>query len=158
RHRIEIGGIDRSPVIATDARVDQVDKAATPTRPALFESETTVAAGGKLHRREVAARILEIAPAIASTGHLIHVRKHFTQLAGDGFDVAILPLVSDGADVIRVEHQRIRLKGQRAEGADDEVVRNVAIRLLARALRIAHLKGFLARPATAGGVCRSADL
>src|SRR6266446_3730147 len=126
--RAEDGGdirrLDRSPILAADACMDQVNITAAPVRAALFDRQAIVGTNGKFHGAEVAAPD-EIAPSVALSRHLVHVREVLAQIGIAGVDIAVLPLMTDRADIIRIEYQDIGLDCQNSKVIEDQVMRNI---------------------------------
>ena len=83
---------------------------------------------------------------------MVHVDKLIVQGPRDGFYVAVLPLMSDRTDVVRVEDQTISLEIESADLTDHKIMGDLAIRDRTRALRVAMLEIHHRRAAAAARV------
>jgi hypothetical protein len=122
--------------------VDHVNISFAPPGAAFFDGPAVARAGGKLHRAQIIA-LDEIAPVCAVSRHLVHVGKVVAQIAVARFYKASPVLMTNRADICRVEGHDIGFYFELADRGDDEIMGNPAIRYLDRgvALRQPNCRG-----------------
>ena len=125
---VDVGRFDRAPIVAANARVDDIHPTDTPARPALFDREALARANRELHRRQIPI-VEKIAPPATFSRHLVHVGEIRAQIAVSGLDGTVSVLMTNDADIIRIENHDIGFDCQRSEVGHDQIVGNSAIRV-----------------------------